>query len=182
MASTVPPNSRASSMARLRPPSDLAEPSTATTMCSKGERSRSFTMRVSAFVRRRTTRSVTVPRTVSLTAAMPMAPMTTRSKSLSLTSSTITLKFLPSRERRAGSAADLAAGGVVVVCVFHDYLEVLAFEGAADELDVVLLAERLEDVDVGVGDDLKPLGDELGVDLALPLHLVPVAGLLRGAR
>ena len=39
MASTVPPNSRASSMARFNPPRDLAEPSTATTMCSKGLRS-----------------------------------------------------------------------------------------------------------------------------------------------
>src|ERR687898_762996 len=67
---------------------------------------------------------------------------------------------------------------IILVDVLDDDLEVLAFEGAPHELDVVLLAERLEHVDVGVGDDLESLGDELVVDLALALHLVLVAELL----
>src|SRR5918998_971698 len=67
---------------------------------------------------------------------------------------------------------------VLRVHVLDDDLEVLAFQGAAHQLDVVLLAQGLQHVDVGVGDDLQPLGDELVVDLALPLHLVLVAELL----
>src|SRR5829696_5970346 len=67
---------------------------------------------------------------------------------------------------------------VVRVHVLDYDLEVLAFQRASHQLDVVLLAERLEHVDVGVGDDLQALGDELVMDLALPLHLVFVAELL----
>src|SRR5215211_3689160 len=67
---------------------------------------------------------------------------------------------------------------VVLVDVLDDDLEVLAFERAPDELDVVLLAEGLQHVDIGVGDDLKALGDELVVDLALALHLVLITELL----
>ena len=47
-----------------------------------------------------------------------------------------------------------------------------------DQLDVVLLAEGFEHVYIRVGDYLQALGDELVVDLALPLHLVLVAELL----
>src|ERR687897_243677 len=67
---------------------------------------------------------------------------------------------------------------IILVDVFDDDLEILAFERAPHELDVVLLAEWFEDVDVGVGDDLQTLGDELVMDLALALHLVLVAELL----
>jgi hypothetical protein len=67
---------------------------------------------------------------------------------------------------------------VVLVDVLDDNLEILAFEGAPHELDVVLLAERLQHIDVRVGDDLQSLGDELVVDLALALHLVFVVELL----
>ena len=67
---------------------------------------------------------------------------------------------------------------VAVVHVLDDDLEVLAFQGAADELHVVLLAERFQHVYVGVGDNFEALGDELVVDLTLPLHLVLVAELL----
>ena len=134
-------------MARFNPPSDLAEPSTATTMCSNGERSRSLTIRVSAFVQ-------------------------------------------PAHDALGdGTEHRVLDGGhahrahddqveVVLVHVLDDDLEVLAFQGAADQLDVVLLAERLQHVYVGVGDDLQALGDELVVDLTLPLHLVLVAELL----
>ena len=66
---------------------------------------------------------------------------------------------------------------VAGVHVLDDDLEVLAFQGAPDQLDVVLLAEGFEHVYIRVGDYLQTLGDELVVDLALPLHLVLVAEL-----
>ena len=84
-----------------------------------------------------------------------------------------------------GGHAHRADNDQVVVAVVHvldDDLEVLALQGAADELHVVLLTERFQDVYVGVGDDLQPFCDELVVDLALPLHLVFVAELLREPR
>src|SRR5215218_1631528 len=80
-----------------------------------------------------------------------------------------------------GGHAHRAYDDEVVVAGVHvldDDLEVLAFEGATHQLDVVFLAERLEDVDIRVGDYLQAFGDELVVDLALPLHLVLVAELL----
>jgi hypothetical protein len=111
MASTVPPNSRASSMARFSPPSDLAEPSTATTMCSNGRAVEVLDDQGVGLGEAADDALGDGPETVSLTAAMPMAPMTTRSKSLSLTSSTMTLKFLPSRERRTSSTSYFSQSG-----------------------------------------------------------------------
>ena len=79
---------------------------------------------------------------------------------------------VPSRVLDGGHAhrADDDEVEVVLVDVVDDDLEVLAFEGAADQFDVVLLTRGFQDVDVRVGDDLQPFGNELVVDLALPLH------------
>src|SRR5215216_1004646 len=80
-----------------------------------------------------------------------------------------------------GGHAHRAHDDEVVVARVHvldDDLEVLAFEGATHQLDVVFFTERFQHVYIRVGDYLEALGDELVVDLALPLHLVLVAELL----